>query len=325
MPRVSSHPDDVMHLKGAFADGWGKVVDAKAIVFQYPPMKEAKFGHPAGWQGPPFLAAELTIQRYENADGVRSASQPEQVVLQIQNADKDTGQLEILRPGRYPNGDPTADPEDMSGDLGAEGDTVYSAKEGFQFMDCKWTKFCASLTEKGFRADLVRRSFFTDLIGLYGYFETVTEKKWRKDMDTDPTKFVVKEIKEFPYEQKASGKSKGKGKGEPAPHPAASTVAAASTPAAAEPSGDAVSSASDIAKSIVVDTLVPAKKGKTLDSVDKLKIEAFLCISQHKPAVPANLKKAVGDQLKNVDWLVAIGEASDLFSVGEDGKVAFAS
>ena len=59
--------------------------------------------------------------------------------------------------------------------------------------------------------------------------------------------------------------------------------------------------------------------------MDKLKIEAFLCIAQHKPPVPTNLKKAVGDQLKDIDWVVAVGEANDLFSVGEDGKVKFAA
>ena len=323
MPRVSSHPDDVMNFKGVFADGWGKVVDAKAIVFQYPPMKKAQFGHEEGWQGPPFLAAELTIQRYENADGLRSAAQPEQVVLQIQNPDKDTSRLEILRPGKYPNGDPATDPEDMGGDLGSEGDTVYSAKEGFQFMDCKWTKFCASLKDKGFRDDLIRRSYFPDMIGLYAYFQTVTEKKWRKDMDTDPTKFVVTEIKEYPYEQKGGGKAgtaaKGKGKAAAASAP---TPAPASAPA---PTSDSGYDAQEIAGAIIISTLAPAKRGKTLDSVDKLKIEAFLCIAQHKPPVPTNLKKAVGDQLKDIDWVVAVGEANDLFSVGEDGKVKFAA
>ena len=340
MPRVSSAPEDAMHFKGSWQDGWGKVIACQTLVFQFPPMKEAKFGRPAGYQGPPSLMAELTIQRYLDGDGNISPYQPEQVLLGIQNSSKDTGMLDLFHPGNYP-GDPpdvNAEPEDCGGDLGAVGNTVYSMKDGLQFMEnCKWMRFTASLGEKGFKKEILKRTYFPDMVGLYAFFTNVTGKKWSADMDSDPTWLAVKEVKEWPYEQKSGAKAGAKGKATTpaAAKPAAAARPAASAPAApppaaAEPSTDGTNGAAELtaeewATAILTDTVIPNRKGKILDSVEKLKIDVFMSISKHKPSVPATLKKEIQAQLGNIEWLMAVGEATGAFEQQADGKIAFAN
>lgn len=311
MPRVSSAPEDAMHFKGTFSDGWGKIVDAKALVYQFPPDKETGRQDPAG------LFCELTIQRYQDGDGNRSADQPEQVLLSIQRASKDSGTLTLVHPGNYPNGDVSAEPEDCGTELGAEGDTVKALQDGYQFNDkTKYMVFCKSLQEKGFKPEILKHTYFPGFVGLYAFFKTETQKKFRADQTSDPTAFVVTQIKEFPYEaKKAAAPAKGKGK-------VASAPATAAAPAPAT-NGDA--SVEDIASAILIQTLAPAKKGVTLPSLAKLKVEAFMSVSKHKPAVPANIKKQVQEQLGDEEWLAAVGQANSIFSVGDDGSVAFAA
>src|ERR1700685_2768172 len=102
MPRVSSAPEDAYHFKGTFEEGWGKVTSARAIVFQFPPQKEASNDRPAGHQDPPQLMVELDIQRYADGEGAKSGAPPEQVLLSIQKPSKDTGMLDACHPGNYP-------------------------------------------------------------------------------------------------------------------------------------------------------------------------------------------------------------------------------
>jgi hypothetical protein len=335
MPKVSSAPEDALHFKGSYADGWGEVVDAKAVVFQYPPDKST------GRQDTPSLFCELTIQRYREPE-TKDATAPESIMLSIQRSDKMTGELSLVHPGKYPNGNLEADPEDMSGGLGAEGDTLFALQDGYQINDkTKWMRFTQSLVEKGFKPAVLKRTYFPDLVGLRAYFTNLTEKKFRDDQTSDPTVFVVKEIRQFPYEKKAVAKGK--------PAAAEKKTAAAAAAAAAKPVngaptpstlsapeetadgiGGGSAAAEDIAFDIVKNTLAPAKKGTTIASpgdpqagINRLKIEAYLAINRHKPAVPAALKKAVQEKLGDTTWLEAIGAVNELFSLGEDGSVTF--
>jgi hypothetical protein len=332
MPRVSSAPEDAFHFKGSFADGWGEVVEAKALVFQYPPTKEAKNNRPAGSQDPPALVAALMIQRHSDGDGTKTPQEPEEVLLSIQRPDKMTGELSACHPGKFPDGDVDADPEDMGAALGAEGDTLFAMQDGYQLNDkCKWMTFTASLQEKGFKPAILKRTYFPDLVGLRAYFTTVVKKGQGVGGD-DSSVFVVKEIKQFPYEKKAgataAASAKGKGAAAATKTTAPAKAAAAATaaaPAKAEANGAAGSlSAEDIATAIITDTLAPSQVGATFPSVAKLKVAAFMSINKHKPAVDPSLKKAVQEQLGDVDWLTAIGEATGTFTVDDEGAVQFA-
>ena len=330
MPRVSSAPEDTFHMKGSWQDGWDKIVACQSIVFQFPPMKEAKYGREAGWQGPPELYAELTVQRYLDGDGNVSPSQPEEILLKIQGPNKETGLLDLFHPGNYPDGNLGAEPEDAGGELGAVGNTVYSLKEGLQLMEnCKWVKFCASLQEKGFKKEILRRTYFPDMVGLYAFIKTVTGKKYNDKMDSDPTWLVASEVKEWPYEKKATGASstgkKAAGKPPAASAPGPKPVAnAAASPSAVESNGAGELTVEEWAVAVVTDTLVPAKRGQVVASVAKLKVDAFMAISKHKPSVPAVLKKEVQNQLGNEEWLVDLGAIAG-YEVQADGKVSFAN
>lgn len=318
MPKISSAPEDAFHFKGSFADGWGVVIDAKAIVFQFPPTTKETPTRPVGSQDPAGLFAQLTIQRYIDGDGQKAAAPPEEVLMSIQRASKDTGLLSAAHPGDYPDGNLDADPIDKTGELGAEGNTLFAVEDGFQLNDkCKWMTFTSSLVEKGFKPAVLKRTYFPDLIGLYAFFTTVTVKKERPD-DFDATKFVVKEIKTFPYE-KGAAKPAAKGKAKPA---AAATAKSAATPVPTTAASEL--DAEQIATAILTDTLAPAKKGVLLSNTTKLKVEAFMCINKHKPAVPVELKKAVQEQLGNEAWLLATGEALGLFEVTDKDEVQFA-
>ncbi len=324
MPRVSSAPEDAFHFKGTFADGWGEVVDAKALVFQFPPTKEDKGARAAGTQDPPALFAELMIQRL-TADGAKSSEQPEQVLLSIARAARDTGILDTCHPGNYPEGDFARDPEDAGGDLGAEGNTLFAVADGFQLNDkTKWMTFTQSLQEKGFNPAILKRTYFPDLIGLRAMFKTETRKKFRDDQTSDPTVFVVSEIKQYPYE-KAAAKPAAATKKTPATKatPTPTTTTAAVAPVG--PNGATEISAEDIATAILTETLGPSQKGAVFPNIQKLKVTVFLAINKHKPAVPPALKKAVQDQLGNEEWLTAVGQASGLFEIAENGQIQFSS
>jgi hypothetical protein len=331
--KVSSAPEDAFHMSGSFADGWGRIVDAKALVFQYPPQKEAKNNRPAGHQDPPALYCELTIQRYNDGNGNASAAQPETKLLGIAKPNLDSGQLDVV-PGNYPDGNLKADPADTDGALGSEGNTVVAMREGYQFNDkCGYMTFCQSLTEDGFKPEILKATYFPNLIGLYAYFETVTKAKFRADQTADPTAFVVKKgtTKVYPYEKGAGAPSASRmvtanaAKGRPpaATRPAPAPATAAAAPAAAS-NGTGDLSPEEIATALITETLAPAKKGMLLKDLKKLRMEALMCMSKHKPAIPADAKKAVQDTLSE-EWLEAIGAATGTFEVQADGQIQFAS
>jgi len=326
MPKVSSAPEDAFHFKGTFEDGWGEVVDAKAVVFQYPPAKET------GRQDPPALFAELSIERHRDGESGKVGTPAEQVLLSIQRASKESGVLDACHPGDYPDGNVDADPIDKGGDLGAEGNTLFAIQDGYQLNDkTKWMSFTASLQEKGFKPAVLKRTYFNDLIGLKAYFKTETRQKFRDNQTNDPTVFVVTEIKQFPYEKQATGKVGAKKKetasaASPKANavPAVPAASAGAGQAALAPNGAAGADASDLATSIVQEVSAK-KKGVSLPNTNKLKLEFLMGVNAHKPPVPADSKKAVIDQLSDVDWLLGVGMAYELFSAGEDGSIKFAS
>ena len=316
MARVSSAPEDAFHFKGTFEDGWAEVIGAKALVFQYPPSKEARGDRPAGHQDPPGLFACLELQRHVDGDGNKAGTPPEEVLLSIQRASKDTGMLDACHPGNYPEGDTNADPGDCGGDLGSEGNTLFAVADGYQLNDkTKWMAFTQSLQEKGFKPAILKRTYFPDLIGLRAYFKTETRKKFRDDQTADPTVFAVTEIKQFPYE-KGAAKPVATTKDKPGPKSQPTTVAPAAT------SSSATLGAEDIASAIVTTTLTNTQKGHTLNDGKKLRVLALMAINLHKPAVPPALKKAVIDCMTE-DWLTAIATAHDLIDVADDGKITF--
>lgn len=331
--KVSSAPEDAFHMSGKFADGWGVITDAKAVIFQFPPTKEAKGNRQAGQQDPPALYCELTIQRYNNGDGDKSASPPEQKLLGMCKPSPDTGTVDALHVGNYPDGDTGQDPEEVGAgnELGCEGNTVLATQDGYQFNDkCGWMVFAASLVEDGFKPLVLKRTYFPDLIGLYAYFETVTMPKFRADQTDDPTAFRIKKgtTKFYPYEKKTAAPA-ARGKAAPAGKTAAGAAAAkprANGPVAPanQPDLGAAGDVEDIATAILTETFGPAKKGQPpLNDLRRLKLEVLTSINQHKPAVPAGQKKAVMDRLSDMEWVQSVGVAYDLFQVEADGKVAF--
>jgi len=305
MPRVSSAPEDAFHFQGTYQDGWGEVIDCKAVVFQFQPMKEAKGNRPAGFQSPPALFAELTIQRHLDGDGNRAADQPEQVLLSIQSPDKATGLLETCRPGRFPDGDTDVDPADMGDELGAEGDTLFAVQDGYRINEnTKWMRFCKSLEERGFKPAVLKRTYFPDLIGLRAYFTTLQNEKRAGD-DFDSTRFVVKEIRQFPYEKAAAAAKAPVAKGK-APAKAAAAGATGPAPAAA-PAGSDASDADTLAEAIIANTVVPSLKGKTIADGKKLRMQCLMGMGTHKPPVPQGQKKAVMDLLTE-EYCIAMAQ-----------------
>lgn len=326
MPRVSSAPEDAYHFKGTFQEGWGEIVDAKAVVFQFPPAKEARNNRPVGHQDPPSLQVALTIQRLQDGDGTKSPIPPEEVLLSVQRADAQTGFLDACHPGDFPDGDLNSDPIDKGNGLGAEGNTLFAMQDGYQINDkTKWMSFTLSLVEKGFKPEILKRTYFPDLIGLRAYFTNVVKAK-QGNQDFDASLFVVKEIRQFPYEKAAVAAKKAGAtvpKGKPVSAPAkAGETAIRSTSASGSDNGDL--SAESIAESII-QSVAAKKKGALLPDVKRLKVEFFMAINSHKPTVPNELKAAVQKQLGNEEWLQYVGLANDLFEVQTDGKVQFAN
>jgi len=332
--RVSSAKEDAFHMKSSFADGWGEVVGARSLMFQFPPNKET------GKQDPPQLMCQLEIQRYRDGDFKdKEGSEPEEVLLKIAGPSKDTGRVEDIHVGNCPDDNVENEPVDVGNELGMEGNTLYAVKDGYQLNDKgKYMQFCISLEEKGFKPAILKRTFFPDFIGLRAYFKTITLKKFRDDMTNDPTAFVVTEIKQYPYEAKA-GKATGatgKKSGAASTQKATSTASApksskeaSAAPPAAEDSadgnaGNAVLSAEDIATAILTTTFKNAKAGATLADVKRLKVEVLMAMPKHKPAVPADMKKDVMSQLGDEDWLIAMGSANEVFEVQDDGKIVVA-
>ena len=318
MPRVSSAPEDAYHFKGTFEEGWGKITAAAAIVYQFPPQKEASNDRAAGHQDPPQLMAQLEIQRYVDGEGQKAGSPPEEVLLSIQKPDKGTGTLDACHPGNYPDDNPELDPVDCSGSLGATGNTLFALQDGYAINDkCKWMKFTQSLQEKGFKPAVLKRTFFNDLVGLYAHFKNVQQKGSTANFDANY--FVVDKIAEFPYEKKggAAGKPAAAAKA-----PAGKAAAAAAAPAPGTIAGPAATamSAEEIAQAVVTETLCPAKKGALIKDRKRLKIEALMSVSKHKPPVPVELKKAVQDQLTE-DWLIEFGQAVGVLEEQADGQI----
>ena len=316
MPRVSSAPEDAYHFKGTFEEGWGKIVSACAIVYQFPPQKEANNNRAAGHQDPPQLMAQLEIQRYVDGEGQKAGSPPEEVLLSIQKPDKSTGTLDACHPGNYPDDNPDLDPVDCSGSLGATGNTLFALQDGYAINDkSKWMKFTQSLQEKGFKPSVLKRTFLNDLVGLYAYFKNVVVKGSTPEFDANY--FVVDKIVEFPYEKKNAGATKTS---------TAATKAPAGKPAPAPASAPAANGAAsalspeEIAQAIVTKTLCPAKKGALIKDRKRLKIEALMSVSKHKPSVPPELKKAVQDTLTE-DWLVEFGTAVGVLEEQADGQI----
>jgi hypothetical protein len=291
-------------MKGSFNDGWGEVVGAKALVFQYPPMKEAKGNRPEGHQDPPALYAQLEIQRY--TDGTftaRAGDAPEEVLLKMVGPNRDSGELDLCHAGTA--GSREDEPEDGGGELGAEGPTVFATRDGFAFSDaCKWIQFTDSLKEKGFKPEVLKYTWLPDLIGLRAFFATVTVK-WRgkppADAQGDPTKFAVTEIKRYPYEAKpaaeakaepkAKAAAKGKSSAAPKPEPKAEPA-----PAAEEPSVDGDENSIEIAGISIFEKIAQKNTGKTL-ATGKIKSLAFL--EMQKSGYPKESHKDIQEYIKS--------------------------
>ena len=322
MPKVSSAPEDAYKFKGSFEEGWGVITGACAIVYQFPPQKEASEGRQTGHQDPPGLFAQLTIQRYADGEGNKAAAAEEEVLLSIASADKMDGQLNAVHPGKYEDGNPESDATDMGGSLGATGDTLFALADGYQINDnVKWMRFCASLVEKGFKPAILKRTYFPDMVGLYAFFKNVTKKMGNYDSKL----FVVDKIVRFPYEKSAAGDAAKSGKGKPAAaaKPAGAAAAPAGAVAAAAASQNGSFDADEIVMAVLTETLAPAKTGQTLKDLKKVRLESLMALNKHKPAVDAANKKAVMDAMTETK-LQEIGEATGVFSVADDGSVTFA-
>lgn len=329
MARVSSAPEDAYVMKSGFIEGWGEVVGAKALVFQFPPAKKASDTRKEGDQDPPALFLALEIQRL-NADGTKAPGDPEEKLLKIANPSKMTGQLDDLHPGNCADDNFDNEPTDCGGELGAEGNTLFAAQEGFQLNDkTGWMMTAKSLEEKGFKPAILRRSFFPDLVGLVAEFETVTIPKTGKQQ-FESSLFGVKSIKVYPYEKgtKATGAAPGgKGaaaKGKPAPKTGTAPASnAAPTTTQTAPAGDA-NGAVDLSPEDFLTDLIgkyaSGKKGATVTDLKKLKMEVLLYGTKH---AKSQMTKATTDSLTE-DFLQVVGMASSLYAVEDDGKVQFA-
>ena len=316
MPRANFNPDEAYHASTGFKEGWGTVVDYKALVYQFPPTKNVRPGsnRKVGDQDPPALYGALSIQPCD-PDG-KPTEDTQEVLLSIAKPNKETGTLDIVRPGNFPDGDLNGEPEDCGGDPGAEGNTLYCEKDGWSPSDkCKWVLFTKSLKEKGFKPDVINRGYFPDLVGLVAHFKTEDVPK-QSSSDFDSTKFIVTEIKRYPYEKAAAKPAKAAPKAAAAANGKANGVA---KPERVESTSD--DSAEDIALNLLTDVVAKKYKGKRLKDLKALKVAAHMAASS---ITPESLQKEVRAQFADPAWLTDIGVSADLFVVEADGQVAFA-
>ena len=321
MPRVSSAPEDAFHFKGSFEEGWGEIVDAKSVVFQYPPQKEASGNRPAGFQSPPGLFVCLSIQRY--LDKTTKAGVPaEEVMLSLAAAGKDTGMLDSVHPGRYPNGDLNAEPEDCGAELGTEGDTIVAIKDGFALNDkTKWMTFATSLTEKGFKPAELKASYFPALIGTIAHFKNETRKGSGNIPNYDV--FVVSEIAKYGYENKKKGAAKD-GSKEVSKSGANAPSSGATRAEATDEAQGAESGAIETVCRNLAAAMVSKNKGATLTDIKKARLAVLMEINNHKPPITdAALRKGVQDTV-TFEWLQEYGLDTGSFDVQPDNKVVFA-
>lgn len=329
MAKVSSAPEDAYHFKGSFEEGWGKIISAAFVMFQFPPAKETKNGRQAGDQDPRQLMARLEIQRYADGEGTKAASQPEEVLLPVQKPPKTVSDGDdytiSCTPGKYVDGNPENDVEDQGNALGTEGDTLFAQEDGYQINEkAKWMRFTQSLQEAGFKPSILKNSYAPDLVGLYAYFKNMQVKGSSAEFDANY--FVVEKgkVAEFPYEKKGAAKGAAKpAAAKPAPAAKSAAHSKAAAPAA-EPAEAAAGelTAQDIAEAIIKEDF-PKLKQKKLKSPQDARVQAIMCTTSHKPAIPAEMKKAVQDQLSG-EWICAFGVASEIMTEQADGSYLIA-
>ena len=336
---VKTSEDNLYHALQGFKEGWGIVTAARVIVFQFPPAKEAKFGKQVGDQDPPSTFVQLTIQPMQDGNGNKAPLEPSEKLLGVQKPD----QMGVLRcfPGTYVEGSDFKEAVGSGPELGAEGDTIYTDEDGFAISDnSPWWRFAKSLIEDGFKPAILARTYMPDLVGLYACFKSITLPKFRDNMESNPTAFIVEKgsTKVRPYEAKdvTAGAVKGKKQTGSSPKPSsapasnagsAPATASAPTPAQTETStaGDTVDP-EDLATAVVTSTLAKKLAGQTLPSIARVKAEAFIAMNEYEPVknADASIKKAVQDKLKDAAWLTAVGESNDVFSIDASNKVVFA-
>lgn len=307
MPHVGYAKEDGYHLSGIFNDGWGEVVDAKSVVYQYPPNKDT------GNQGDPFLAVLLSIARVDPDSFKHTSDEVTEVPLKV---DKD---LDKIRPGLASEpGDP--DPKDCGTDLGKEGNCFYAAEEGAKINEnVKYFRLASSLQEKGFKGDILHRGYLPDLVGMVAYFQTLTGKKFRDDMEKDPTYFAVREIKRYPYEQAAKNGAKPplKKAGKLDSKLDSKSVAPPDPKPAPEP--EVEEEDAETVASRLIQEAAQASAGKTM-AKSKFVTGVFLTLVSPKANVSKDLHKPIQTMIKS-DWLDGVLEALEVNN--EHGNLTF--
>lgn len=291
MPKVSSASEDFYEPKLGFQDGWGGVKECRAVVFQYPPNRDS------GEQFPEFLAARLLIQKYDD-QGNPTDDEPLEKILRIE---KD---LSRMRPGQAASRD-DADPSDLGAELGTEGNAVYGEEGAKINTNSAWAVFTKSLEEHGFKASILKESYFPDLEGMV--FHAVTHKGEKRNIggrDIEPNYFVVDKITVYPYEQKAAKKPAGKAaataqtkNGAVAPATTAAPAPAAATTAANGAGSDPETVAKSILAELNRDLAGETRNAKQFSSM------AYSRLVRNK-ARDKKHDKAIQELFKNDEFLI---------------------
>jgi hypothetical protein len=310
MPVGSFNPKDAYEVKGGFQEGWGEVVGAKSIIFQFPANKQT------GEQSAPFTGVLLSIQRVDEA-GKKLSAEPDEEILKV---DKN---LEAARPGNMASRTAT-DADDLGMDLGTEGNCIYTT-EVYKFnKKSKFIVLCDSLVANGFKPEVLGTGFLPDLVGLRAHFKRSAPQKFKTDTgeEKDYDSLIVDKISRYPYEKSAAkatpaakkaAPSQGteqKLNGAPAPGPAEETTAAA-------PTGD-----TDSIDSIVIGILrlVSTENSGKEVPLNRMKALAYQKLMGNKDLAAAQ-KKAGQELIGNVDWLMEHAIETAVL-IGPDGATA---
>ena len=221
----------------------------------------------------------------------RTGSPPESVTVPIR-----LGTLDTIRPGKLKNPDDINEEiEDLGNEIDTEGNSVFG--ETGAKVSGNWGQMEQSLRGKGFRAEVVERSYMPDYVGMKFHIKTISTGKY-KDKNTqeekDSTALVCDQIHTFPYEAKKSGGKKG----------GTSAKASTSAPAAAveDPMAAAVGVFSELS-----DTFKKAVPSGKQIKRSMFQVQVQLEVGRKK--LDNGTKTAILNLIKNDEQLVELANA----------------
>ncbi len=218
----------------------------------------------------------------------------------------------VLKPADFDNAD--ADVDDQGGEVGAEGNCVAIVDGGKGLFSPGWNVTRESMEKKGFSPAKLKRGIATDFVGSEIYFTSkegtpyIAKSGKQEGQKVTPKDLIAEKFNKYGYEVQAKGGVK--------------TATTTSAPAGAngkaeETASDAVSDAAAAMASLDDKFFTEVPKGK---AVDRLKFQKEFTNALIRAKMILKDQKRVLDVVKNEKSLKEIAEATELFTISDDGK-----